>query len=203
MKREELKALGLTDEQVEAVMASHGTTVQTLNAKVSATETERDELKKQVKERDKDIETLETANKDNEKLSETLRDLQEKYKVAQEESDKANLYHAIDMALLNEVHDTGIVRGQLDIEKLSLENDGTIKGLDDQLSGLKESKSFLFKQTETEADDNEDGKPNGFNFFNRTPAAPEGTPPKESLGKQMAEHDKSQNTKSDFNPWAV
>lgn len=36
MNREELKALGLTDEQIEAVMTSHGKATQNLNATITA-----------------------------------------------------------------------------------------------------------------------------------------------------------------------
>ncbi|WP_227644272.1 hypothetical protein [Enterococcus faecium] len=38
MKREELKELGLTDEQIGSIMALHGVTVNELNSRVSTAE---------------------------------------------------------------------------------------------------------------------------------------------------------------------
>ena len=54
------------------------------------------------------------------------------------------LNHAISMQISNKVHDTSIVNGLLDKSKLSLDENGGVKGLDDQLTALKESKGFLF-----------------------------------------------------------
>ena len=86
MKREELEKLGLTKEQIDGVMAINGTDVEvgkkTLTAKeeqIAALTTERDGLKTQVSDRDKDIAALKKGAGDNETLSKQLNDLQAKY----------------------------------------------------------------------------------------------------------------------------
>ena len=45
MKREDLKNLGLTDEQIEKVMAEHGKDITSLQEKVNGLTNERDGLK--------------------------------------------------------------------------------------------------------------------------------------------------------------
>ena len=72
MNRKFLEQLGLTEEQVEAVMSEHGKSTQDLQAKVSAAEDNAKGLQDQLKERDKDMKKL---NKD----AEGNADLQQKY----------------------------------------------------------------------------------------------------------------------------
>ena len=44
MKREELKAMGLTDEQVESVMAKNGAEVAALNTQITTLQSEKSQL---------------------------------------------------------------------------------------------------------------------------------------------------------------
>ena len=55
MNRKFLEQLGLTEEQVEAVMSEHGKSTQDLQAKVSAAEDNAKGLQDQLRERDKDM----------------------------------------------------------------------------------------------------------------------------------------------------
>lgn len=48
MKREQLRDLGLTDEQLGSVMALHGQTVNGLNTSLATAEQERDQFKEQL-----------------------------------------------------------------------------------------------------------------------------------------------------------
>ena len=62
MKREELKAMGLTDEQVESVMAKNGAEVAALNTQITTLQSEKSQL-----ENDKKIKEIEdNAKKENE-----------------------------------------------------------------------------------------------------------------------------------------
>ena len=166
MKREVLKELGLSDEQIESVMAEYGKSTTSIKAQTSAAEEQITALNAQLAERDKDIKDLKKASGDNEELKQKYSDLESKYK-----TDKANLEqqiadsklnHAVDMALNGKVHDASIVRGLLDREKLSFNDKGELQGLDDQLNDLKESKAFLFvEQSEPKQPHFEGGKPTG------------------------------------------
>lgn len=152
MKREELRALGLTDEQIEKVMAEHGKSLTEVNAKLSAAEESKKALETQLAARDKDIKELKKGSEDNAELTKKYEELESKYK--QEKADyeqqikDTNLNHAVDMALTGKVHDAGIVRGLLDRTKLTIDEQGQLGGLDEQLKGLSESKPFLFIPTE-------------------------------------------------------
>ena len=83
MKREELTALGLTEEQVNSVMASHGKTVSTLNGTISELTAERDGLKEQVTTNQKELDTLKESAKGNAELTAQLTELQNKLNQSQ------------------------------------------------------------------------------------------------------------------------
>lgn len=55
------------------------------------------------------------------------------------------------MALNDKVHDTDLVSGLLAKDKLLVQEDGSILGLDEQVNNLKTSKAFLFKAETPEA----------------------------------------------------
>lgn len=108
MKREELEKLGLTKEQIDSVMAINGADVEagkkTLASKdeqVAALTTERDGLKTQVSDRDKDIAALKKGAGDNETLSQQLNDLQAKYDTETTTLKKTLESQAIDHAAEN------------------------------------------------------------------------------------------------------
>jgi len=148
MNREELKELGLTDEQIESVMKAHGTVVNTTKQELSDVTSERDALKETVKDRDAQLNTLKDV--DPEKLKKEIADLQ----AANESKDNEHaaemknvqLSNAIKLALANNVHDVDVASTLIDKEKLVIGADGAIVGLDEQVNALKESKSYLFVQ---------------------------------------------------------
>jgi hypothetical protein len=86
MKRDELEKLGLTKEQIDAVMTSNGADIEAakkdvkqLTDDVAAITTERNTLQEQIKARDTDIAELKKATGDNEALTKKYADLQTKY----------------------------------------------------------------------------------------------------------------------------
>ena len=86
MKREELKNLGLTDDQIKFVMDENGKDINAQKAiiedrdqKITALTTERDGLKTQVADRDKDIDDLKKQSGNTDELNKKLTELQTKY----------------------------------------------------------------------------------------------------------------------------
>lgn len=86
MKREELKAKGYTDEQIEYIMAENGKDINaakaetaSLQEKLNQANTQVTTLQQQITDRDKDIQTLKDAEKANEGVTQKLTDLQAKY----------------------------------------------------------------------------------------------------------------------------
>ncbi|MFD1902474.1 phage scaffolding protein [Enterococcus termitis] len=79
MKREQLKELGLTDEQMGSVMALHGQTVTDLNKALASAEQERDQFKGQLKTNQEELDKIKDSVKDNEDLTKQLSELQTKF----------------------------------------------------------------------------------------------------------------------------
>ncbi|OBA07833.1 hypothetical protein A9P44_00330 [Paenibacillus polymyxa] len=106
-------------------------------------------LETDLKDRDKQLADLQKAAGDVPALQEQITKLQEDNKAA---TDKYNadmqelrLNTALKMALSGQVHNADIVAKLLDKTKIELDDNGAIKGgLDDQLTGLRESDGFLF-----------------------------------------------------------
>jgi hypothetical protein len=173
MKREELKALGIADEIIDSVMKIHGQDIEAHKAKVTDLENQAKTLTDNIKERDTQLEGLKTASGDAEGLKSQIAALQEaNTKQAQEAATKLKdiqVNSAIKMALNGKVHDADLVASLFNKDKLVVNDDGTIIGLDDQVNTLKTSKSFLFVPEGAEG-----GTPPGFKVG--TPPAEVGNP---------------------------
>lgn len=140
MKKDELTALGLTDEQVSEVMKIHGLDIERHKSSAATITTERDELKSQ----------LAAAN---EKLAGYDPDWKSKSEQAAKDADArvaaVKMDYAIDAALQKAgARNAALVRGLVDKSKLVLDGEAVI-GLDAQIDALKkdESTAFVFAQT--------------------------------------------------------
>lgn len=106
-------------------------------------------LETQIKERDKQLDTLKKTAGDKEKLEATIKQLQEDNKSAKTkyETDLKNLRidSAVKLKLSSTAQDVDIVASLIDKTKLIVSDDGTVTGLDEQINPLKQSKPFLFK----------------------------------------------------------
>lgn len=152
MKREELKGLGLTDEQIGSVMALHGVTVNELNSKVSTAEQQATQYQEQLEKNQNELNDFKANAKGNEDLTKQLEDLQSKFDETKTSSEQqiADLKKssAIDLALTQAgAKNIKAAKALLDGESLELTDEG-LKGLDDQLAALKESDGYLFGQSE-------------------------------------------------------
>lgn len=150
MKREELKAAGLTDEQIEVVMASHGQAVQKVQSQVATLTTERDDYKTQVESRDADLIKLQKDAKGNEELTKQLKELQEQYdndtKALNDKIAAAAFDTALSEALAKtNARDPKDLKALLKLDDIKLEN-GEINGLSAQLESLQKDKPYLFDE---------------------------------------------------------
>ncbi len=149
MNRAFLEALGLDKETVDKVIAEHGRSVETQKTKVTDITNERDDLKGQLDQRDKDLKDLKKKAEGSEDLQTQLATLQSKYDTDKSEYEQklkdTQLASAIKLALAGKVHDTDIAISQIDKATIELDAEGKVtKGLDEQLKTLQESKPFLF-----------------------------------------------------------
>ncbi len=131
MNKEELQALGLTEEQAEKVLA------------------EVVGLQKSLKERDKQLADLQKAAAGNEDLQKQIAELQqqnaEQTRAHKAEMQQLRLDNAIDGALTAAgAKNNKAVRALLDLPKVKLGEDGKLAGFDEQLAALQKSDGYLF-----------------------------------------------------------
>ena len=160
MKKEDLIALGVDEETAKSIMALHGKTVTQLNAQVATLEGERDTAQQQLASNQTELDTLKESAKGNEALTAQLAELQAKFDDAQANSQNTiatlKKESAIDVALLKAgAKNSKAAKALLDAEKIELAEDGTIKGLDEQLETIRTENDFLFQPAEPQ----EQGKP--------------------------------------------
>lgn len=163
MTKEELKDLGLTNEQIEKVVEDYGKNYVT-KIQFNQKNEELKQAKESLTTMQSDIETLKKANADNAELSKQIDELNAAQVKREEEYtaqiQKMELDGIVERTLLSsKVKNLKAVRALLDLEDAKVK-DGTIKGLDDQLTKLKESDPYLFES---------DSKPTGV-----TPGEPHG-----------------------------
>lgn len=185
MKTEFLKGLGLTDEQIKAVMAENGKDVNEIKAKLDDSNNAKAKLEEDLKERDTQLENLKKSAGDNEELKKQIETLQSENKATKEkyEADLKDLQitNAIKLAISDSAQDVDLVAGLFDKSKLILDDGGKVTGLEEQLKGIKESKGFLFKPQENNNQNIQQPKP-GFVF-----GAPSNNPPQNGERMSMKE----------------
>lgn len=112
----------------------------------------------------KTIGELKKGNADNEELQKTIKEHESTIKQLKADHDKEIKGMRIDAAINkiladNNAKHADLLSGKFDCEKLTVSEDGTVLGLDEQMKGLKETYKDLFEQGIT----------------GRTPDNPEGT----------------------------
>ena len=152
MTKEKLMEWGLTEEQANKVMEGLNGSFVT-KSRFNEVNEENKTLKAQVSERDGQIETLKKSAGDNTELQNQITALQEANK--QKDKDHANeikalkISNAVDVALTNaKAKNNTAVKALLAafLEKAELADDGTVKGLDDEIGKLVKGAdtAFLF-----------------------------------------------------------
>lgn len=150
MDKEKLMEIGLTEEQAGAVLQElysnyvakaqldeAGQTVKALKADLLKRQQELSELQKaDAPALKQELEKLQKENKAiKEEYEEKLRDLA--------------MTDAIKLSITGKAQDADLVAGLFDKAKLTVNGDGGIDGLEEQLKALQESKPFLFKTSQT------------------------------------------------------
>ena len=152
MSREELKELGLTDEQIDKVMANYGKSVKEIKEKADkaeSAEAQIEDYKQQIKDRDKQLTDLEGKAKGNEDLEAEIKKLKADNETAttelQAKLDKQIYDFALEKALTKaNVRNPKAIKALLNTETIKLDGE-TLLGLDDQLEAVKKSDPYLFE----------------------------------------------------------
>lgn len=161
MNRETLKALELSDEQIDKVMAEHGKSVSDkqsqideTNNKVKELENDKESLSKQVTALEKKANDYNSLEEKNNQLQEKIKDY--KVKVATNDLDKQILKE-----VSKDAHDPDDVFLFIDKDKFNRDEEtGEITNFNDVMQELRSSKAYLFNQSSNPAgsESNPEGK---------------------------------------------
>ena len=122
MKRKFLVDLGLEADVIDKIMAEYGNSINTIQ---SISETHQD--------------TIKDLTEKLEKFKEVdIDDLNSQIANLTKEKENIVINNAIETAL-NGVKHKELLKGQFDLSKIKLDKDGNIKGIDEQLTTIKEN----------------------------------------------------------------
>lgn len=164
MKRTELEAMGLTKEQVNSIMKINGDDIENTKASsasdIATLKAENTALTAQVKERDTQIDGLKKSAGDNAELQKQIETLQAENKAKDETHAKELTQLRIDAAVEKALTDGGAknvkaVKALLDLSDAKLSDDGTVKGLAEQIQKLQAGEDSKFLFAEKQQDQNQ------------------------------------------------
>lgn len=152
MKKEELMKLeGMTEELATAVINMSAEELKGMIPKTRLDEViaERDSAKKDHADVLKQLGLLQKENGDVQSLKDKIQELQDNAKEAEKthaaEIQTLKINNAVDTALLNaKALNTKAVKALLNLEGAELKEDGTVKGLDEQIKSLQTSDDSKF-----------------------------------------------------------
>jgi len=160
MKREFLRGLGVEEESIQKILDEHHDSLKEYREKAEKVDSLKEELdtaNSEIKERDNQITQLQDKSGDNEELNKQL----DKYKQDNADYEKklkeVQLNNAIKVHFAKEANDPNDVLAFIDKDKLELQEDGSVKGLEDAGKQLQESKPYLFADTKPTGRKPEDG----------------------------------------------
>ena len=148
MEKEDLIAMGLTEDQAKKVMDSLDGNFVT-KARFNEVNEENKTLKQSVADRDKQLEDLKKSSGDNAELKKQIETLQQQNadqkKAHDAEMAQLKLDNAIDAALTAAgAKNIKAVRAMIDTSKMKLGEDGTVEGLSDAIKAVQKSDSYMF-----------------------------------------------------------
>lgn len=150
MNKEDLIAMGLTEEQAKKVMASLDGNFVT-KTRFNEINEENKTLKQSVADRDKQLDDLKKSSGDNAELKKQIETLQQQNadqkKAHEAELNQLKLDNAVDAALTAAgAKNNKAVRSLLDSSKIKFGEDGKLTGLDEQVTAVQKSDAYLFNE---------------------------------------------------------
>jgi len=156
MKREELKEMGLTDEQIESVMAKSGAEVAALNNQITTLKSEKSQLENDKKVITKEKEDKEKALDDLQKNSISNEEYQNKIKEIEANAKKEHedyIYNDLlekgldDLKILKSENTRKAFKSLLDLEKITMSKDQkSLVGLKEQAEEIKKTDAYFFEK---------------------------------------------------------
>ena len=160
MKRKFLEDMSLEKEQVDKILDENSQDIgkakgdsEKIQKDLDAANAEVESLKGQISDRDKQLETLKNSTGDVEGMKQEIAKLQADNKAKDDahaaEIKQLKIDAAIDSALTGAKakNNTAVKALLKDLDKAELADDGTIKGLAEQIEALQKSDAYLFDTT--------------------------------------------------------
>lgn len=147
MKREFLRGLGVSDEHIQAILDEHHDSLRQYKEKAESADSlqaQLDTASAELKSRGEQIEQLQSSVGNNDELKQELENMKAANAEYEDKLKKTQLNNAIKLAVAKEANDANDVLTLLNKDQLELSEDGTVKGLEDAINTLKESKPYLF-----------------------------------------------------------
>lgn len=170
MNKEQLVALGLSEEQADKVVEGFGKMIP--KSRLDEKITEVNDYKQQLADRDTQLADLQSKANGNEELQSQIKALQDQNEQAKTEFETQLQQKEFDFALTESLRDAKAknpkaVKALLDTETVKFV-DGKLIGLDEQLTALKTSDDYLFTSDKLKGNTPPQG----------------GTPPQDTLTKE-------------------
>ena len=159
---------------------------------------QRDSANSSIKDYQAQIEELGKQVEAGSQAETTINDLKTKLSAQTELAKRATIETRLHPLVKDSIAPVSDLLGFMDVEKILVNEDGTVSGLEEQLKSVRESRSYLFKAAEDEGEDDSGnqggagtGKPG-----NPGRVGAEPRPPKEvgAFGKQIAQAVASRKT---------
>lgn len=151
MKRKFLEDMGLTKEQVDSILDENSQDIGKVKGDLDTANQEITSLREQIVDRDSQLETLKNSTGDVEAMKQQIADLQKANKDAADahaaEVKQLKIDAAVEAALTaaKAKNSTAVKALLKDLDKAELQEDGTIKGLSEQIVALQKSDDYLFE----------------------------------------------------------
>ena len=155
MQREFLQNLGLSDEQVQAVLTQYGKSTNEIKGKLAQAEEQVTDLQNQISDRDKQLKKLEKTAGDDQELAQEIDKLRKENEQRSKDFQVKITKQAKDFAISNALKDAGAKNTKatlalLDMDKVSVDEDGQLFGLSEQLEKLQKTDAYLFTPKQEE-----------------------------------------------------
>ncbi|HCY9779448.1 TPA: phage scaffolding protein [Staphylococcus aureus] len=121
--------------------------------------TEIEELKEEISKRDEQIVKLQDSVKDDSEIQKELEELKNQNSEWETKYKETQLNNAVKLAVAKEANDANDILAFINKDELELVDDGTVKGLDEAIKTLKESKPYLFAPSKPTGNTPQDGDP--------------------------------------------
>lgn len=156
MKKEDLIALGIEDEEIQdELFKLHGIGIEKLKTENTELTEARDTLTSQLEEAQQTIESFAEKEMNFEEIQTAAEEYKQKYeeaeKTKQEEIQKLKFDHALNDVLKDaRARNIKAVRALLELDELEMNEEGEIEGLSDQIEAITIENDFLFEAPEPE-----------------------------------------------------